>query len=65
MGIVQRAEVLSRDATPAALLLRSMNLLALGAGPLLTALLTDYVFGSDLRVGDSLAVVCTVAAQSG
>lgn len=32
-----------------------------GAGPLLTAVLPDDVFGSDLRVGDSLAV----AAQSG
>lgn len=48
-----------------ALFLLSMNLLALGAGPLLTALLTDYVFGSDLRVGDSLAVVCTLAALAG
>jgi MFS family permease len=48
-----------------ALFLLSMNLLALGAGPLLTALLTDYVFGSDLRVGDSLAVVGTLAALGG
>jgi MFS family permease len=47
------------------LFLLSMNLLALGAGPLLTALLTDYLFGSDLRVGDSLAIVGTIGALSG
>ena len=38
-----------------------LNMLGLGCGPTVVALLTDYVFGSDLAVGHSLLVVTTVA----
>jgi MFS family permease len=48
-------------AQASAIYLLFVNLIGIGLGPLITALLTDYVFGSDLAVGKSVAVVCGVA----
>lgn len=48
-----------------AIFLLTVNLIGLGAGPLVTALFTDHVFRSDLRVGDSLAVVGASSALLG
>ncbi len=39
----------------------TLNLLAVGAGPTLAALLTDYGFHDDVRVGDSVAIVICLA----
>jgi MFS family permease len=39
----------------------TLNLLAVGAGPTFAALLTDYGFHDDLRVGDSVAIVICLA----
>jgi MFS family permease len=39
----------------------TLNLLAVGAGPTFAALLTDYWFHNDLRVGDSVAIVICLA----
>jgi len=39
----------------------TLNLLAVGAGPTFAALLTDYWFHDDLRVGDSVTIVICVA----
>jgi len=39
----------------------TLNLLAVGTGPTLAALLTDYWFHDDLRVGQSVAIVVVVA----
>ena len=38
-----------------------INMIAMGLGPLLTALLNDHVFHSDLAVGRSVALVATTA----
>lgn len=48
-------------AQASAIYLLFVNLVGIGIGPLLTALLTDYVFGSDLAVGRSVAVVAGIA----
>jgi MFS family permease len=48
-------------AQASAIYLLFVNLIGIGLGPLLTALLTDYVFGSDLAVGKSVAVVAGVS----
>ena len=47
--------------TVAAVYLFVINMIAMGLGPLLTALMNDHVFHSDLAVGKSVAVVATVA----
>ena len=47
--------------TAAAVYLFVLNMVAMGLGPLLTALMNDHVFHSDLAVGKSVAVVATVA----
>ncbi len=47
--------------TVAAVYLFVINMIAMGLGPLLTALMNDHVFHSDLAVGRSVAVVATVA----
>ena len=38
-----------------------INMIAMGLGPLLTALMNDHVFHDDLAVGWSVAVVATTA----
>jgi MFS transporter, Spinster family, sphingosine-1-phosphate transporter len=38
------------------------QLIGFGAGPTLIALTTDHVFGNPLRVGYSIAIVCTIAS---
>jgi len=45
-----------------ALYLFAINLIGLGIGPTLVALATDHLFGSDLAVGHSLALVAGVAS---
>ncbi|MFP6682475.1 MAG: MFS transporter, partial [Gammaproteobacteria bacterium] len=47
--------------TVAAVYLFVLNMIAMGLGPLLTALMNDHVFHSDLAVGRSVAVVATTA----
>jgi MFS family permease len=47
--------------TVAAVYLFVINMIAMGLGPLLTALMNDHVFHSDLAVGRSVAVVATTA----
>lgn len=47
--------------TVSAVYLFVINMIAMGLGPLLTALMNDHVFHSDLAVGKSVAVVATVA----
>lgn len=49
-------------ATASSVYLCLLNLIGLGLGPTLVALLTDHYFHSDLAVGRSLAVACTLAA---
>jgi len=44
-----------------ALLLLVMNLIGLGLGPVVVALITDYGFADEMAVGHSLAIVATVA----
>jgi MFS family permease len=48
-------------AQASAIYLLFVNLIGIGLGPLITALLTDYVFASDLAVGRSVAVVAAVS----
>jgi MFS family permease len=40
----------------------ALNLLAVGTGPTVAAMLTDYWFHDDLRVGDSVTIVICAAA---
>ena len=47
-----------------ALYLLAVNLIGLGLGPTVVALLTDYVFGESTMVGESLAVVVLVTGLS-
>ena len=49
-------------AQASAIYLLFVNLIGIGLSPLLVALLNDYVFGDDLAVGRSLAIVSTCAA---
>ncbi len=49
-------------AVASAIYLFFLNLVGMGLGPLITAAVTDYVFGDDLAVGKSLALVVSVAA---
>ena len=48
-----------------AVFLFAVNLVGIGAGPTLVALLTDRVFADPLRVGASLAWIGTVCAVAG
>lgn len=48
-------------AQASAIYLLFVNLIGIGLGPLLTALLTDYVFRNDQAVGQSVAVVAGVS----
>ncbi len=47
--------------TVSAVYLFVINMIAMGLGPLLTALMNDHIFRSDLAVGRSVALVATVA----
>lgn len=47
--------------TVSAVYLFVINMIAMGLGPLLTALMNDHVFRSDLAVGKSVAMVATLA----
>ena len=38
-----------------------LNLIALGLGPTMTALITDYVFGYEKAVGHSIAVIAVIS----
>lgn len=49
-------------AMASAIYLFFLNLVGMGGGPMLTALLTDYLFRDDLAVGRSLAVVAGATA---
>jgi len=49
-------------AVASAIYLFFLNLVGMGLGPLFTATVTDYVFGDDLAVGKSLALVASTAA---
>lgn len=49
-------------AVASAIYLFFLNLVGMGFGPLVTAAVTDYVFGNDLAVGRSLALVVGVSA---
>jgi MFS family permease len=49
-------------ATASAIYLCILNLAGIGLGPVLVALATDRLFGDDLAVGKSLALVCTACA---
>jgi MFS family permease len=49
-------------ATASAIYLCILNLAGIGAGSALVALATDKVFGDDLAVGKSLALVCGITA---
>lgn len=49
-------------ATASALYLCILNLAGIGVGSALVALATDHVFGDDLAVGKSLALVCSIGA---
>lgn len=49
-------------ATASAIYLFLLNLVGLGAGPTLVAMGTDFLFGNDLAVGRSMALVGTLAA---
>lgn len=40
----------------------TVTLMGLGIAPVAVAYLTDHIFHDELRVGDSLAIVCSVAA---
>ena len=48
-----------------AVFLFSINLVGIGTGPTLVALLTDRAYGDPLRVGDSLAWIGTLSAIAG
>jgi MFS family permease len=48
-------------AQASAIYLLAVNLIGIGIGPFATALLTDYVFASDLAVGRSVAVVAGIS----
>lgn len=48
-------------ATMSAIYLFVINMIAMGLGPLLTALMNDHVFQSDLAVDKSVAIVATAA----
>lgn len=50
-------------AVASALYLFFLNFVGMGLGPLITAAVTDYVFGSDLAVGRSMALVVGVSAS--
>lgn len=50
-------------AVASAIYLFFLNLVGMGLGPLVTAAATDYVFGDDLAVGRSLALVLGVSAS--
>jgi MFS family permease len=50
-------------AVASAIYLFFLNLVGMGLGPLVTAAVTDYVFGDDLAVGRSLALVLGVSAS--
>ena len=39
-----------------------LNLIGLGFGPTAVALVTDYVFKSEIAVGQSISIVTTIAA---
>ncbi len=49
-------------ATASAIYLFFLNLLGIGFGPTLVAMTTDYVFGNDAAVGQSIAVVAGITA---
>ncbi|MEQ1802993.1 MAG: MFS transporter [Gammaproteobacteria bacterium] len=49
-------------AVASAIYLFFLNFVGMGLGPLVTAAVTDYVFGNDLAVGRSLALVVGVSA---
>lgn len=49
-------------ATGSAVYLLFLNLIGIGFGPTLVALVTDYWFGRDAALGNSIAIVCTVTA---
>ncbi len=49
----------------AALYSVTVAIAGLGIAPTLVALLTDYLFGNESRVGESLAIVCAVTAAIG
>jgi MFS family permease len=49
-------------AVASAIYLFFLNLVGMGLGPLFTATATDYIFGDDLAVGMSLALVVSAAA---
>ncbi|MBM4196984.1 MAG: MFS transporter [Gammaproteobacteria bacterium] len=49
-------------AVASALYLFFLNIIGMGIGPLATALATDYIFGNELAVGRSLALVTGAAA---
>ncbi len=49
-------------ATGSAIYLFFLNLVGIGFGPTLVALITDYGFGSDAALGGSIAIVCSVTA---
>jgi hypothetical protein len=45
---------------PLAFYLFCLNMVAIGLGPTLTALITDYVFGYEEAVGQSIAVIAVI-----
>ena len=49
-------------AVASAIYLFCLNFVGMGLGPLMTAAVTDYVFGNDLAVGRSLSLVVGVSA---
>lgn len=49
-------------ATTSALYLCCMNLVGMGAGPTLVAMITDRLFGYDAAVGYSIALACAISA---
>jgi len=49
-------------AVASAIYLFFLNFVGMGLGPLMTAAVTDYVFGNDLAVGRSLSVVVGISA---
>lgn len=59
---IQMATPAGMRATASAIYLCVLNLVGLGGGPTLVALLTDYLFADDLAVGRSLALANAVAA---
>lgn len=49
-------------ATSSAIYLFFLNLVGIGLGPTLVALCTDYLFGEDAAVGDSIALIAGISA---